>query len=510
MKGQKLSFLGGAIFVFIVLVMTQDANAVPAFARKYQTTCVTCHESFPRSNAVGEAFRLNGYRFVDDELYIKREPMELGDEAHERLWPKSIWPTDMPQYPPISITTLWISEFNPDPIIDPLTGEREASVKFILPHEIELCYATTFGEHMSFYGDMMYIQEDFGGDDMYSWVQLKAWIQFQDLFGVENLFNFSLGTVGMHSLGLFTARDEQGIGFQPYLMNAWSMPDLLRDVEGLVVQDPNVKDFEGNTFVIQPQPGVELNGFGKRWLYYVGIVNGKIISPFGSNPEEDVFFVGAGYGSSTKDYYGGFAYKWGGLGFDGFIPKEGADEQGTEKKLPSDGEFWRDDSVTLSLFGYRGTGVTKTSIWDTSLQTIVAPHTQVRASDDFYRLAAGLLGKYKDLTLGAAYMFGSNDNPYGPLSDASVDSESWFAEAYLFAYPWLIPYVRYEGLYFDDLPTEELLLDGEFDREILTLGCKAHIRANINIRAEASFYTEDDGYDYGLDQMIFLILTASF
>ena len=220
--------------------------------------------------------------------------------------------------------------------------------------------------------------------------------------------------------------------------------------------------------------------------------------------------MGSGLNTSTKDYYCGFAYKFGGLGFDGFIPKEEAIEGGHEVTLPSDGEYWRDDSITFSLFGYKGTGLVKGATWDTPERSITSPHTAWSEEDDFWRMAGGLLGKYKDLTVGAGYMFGRNDNPYGILSDASVDSNAWFVEAYYFVYPWLIPYGRYDALNLDGLPVDELLLDGEFDREILTVGCKAHIRANISIRAEGIFYTEDEDYDYGLDQKVFFILTASF
>ena len=37
-------------------------------------------------------------------------------------------------------------------------------------------------------------------------------------------------------------------------------------------------------------------------------------------------------------------------------------------------------------------------------------------TDDFWRLGAGVQWQYKDLTLAAAYVGGSNDNPYGDLS----------------------------------------------------------------------------------------------
>jgi hypothetical protein len=502
--------LGGVILALMLLVMTHDAWAMPAFGRKYQTTCVTCHESFPRSNPVGEAFRMNGYRFIDDEVYIKREPMELGDEAHKRLWPESIWPNTMPQHLPLSLTTIWIAEIDTNPGRDPLTRDRDSNVTFILPHEIEVAWADTVGEKMSIYGDIRFIQEDFASDEIYSWAHLKAWMEFQDLYGPENLLNLRVGSVGMHSLGLFTARDEQGITFQPYLLNAWSMPDLLRGIDGEVVQDSQIKDFEGNTFVVMPQTGIELNGFQKRWLYYAGVVNGKIKNPYYKEPEDDIFFLGAGSNTSAKDYYCGFAYKWGGLGFDGFIPKEDTVEEETEKKLPSEGEFWRDNSVTMSLFGYLGEGEVKITTWDTDQRTIVGPHTIWKGEDDFWRLGVGLLARYQDLTVGAGYMHGNNDNPYGFLSDATVDSNAWFVEAHYFLYPWFIPYARYDGLYFDDLPEDRLLLNGESDREILTVGCKAHIRANVSLRAEGVFYTDDEGYDYGLDNKIFFVLSASF
>lgn len=39
------------------------ANAIPAFARKYEMTCSACHTAYPQLNAQGRAFKLAGYRF---------------------------------------------------------------------------------------------------------------------------------------------------------------------------------------------------------------------------------------------------------------------------------------------------------------------------------------------------------------------------------------------------------------------------------------------------------------
>src|SRR5579864_828423 len=38
-----------------------EAEAVPAFARKYGASCSQCHSAFPTLNAYGRAFKLNGY-----------------------------------------------------------------------------------------------------------------------------------------------------------------------------------------------------------------------------------------------------------------------------------------------------------------------------------------------------------------------------------------------------------------------------------------------------------------
>ncbi|MFC1896310.1 hypothetical protein ACFL0Q_06575, partial [Thermodesulfobacteriota bacterium] len=287
-----------------------------------------------------------------------------------------------------------------------------------------------------------------------------------------------------------------------YTMNSWSMVDVLRGSEGEVVMDPAIKDFEGDSFVIQAQTGMELGGFGNRWLYYVGVVNGNIINPMGSVPGEDVFVFGAGKNTSSKDYYAGFAYKFGGLGFDGTGP-------GGDDPLSSRAEYWRDDSLTLSFFGYRGTGVVKVALWDDKSRNVTSPHTTYNSGDDFWRVGAGAMYKHGNLTLNAGYMKGKNDDPYGILSDAEVETDAWFVEGHYFVYPWLIPYLRYEGLYFSGLPSG-ILLDGEQDREILTLGCKAHLRANVSLQMEDTLYTRDDGYDYGLDNTIFLQLIAGF
>jgi hypothetical protein len=60
-------FLTAALIaVFLVLSSSQNANALPAFARKYGLRCSACHESWPMLNYFGQKFKDNGYQLMND------------------------------------------------------------------------------------------------------------------------------------------------------------------------------------------------------------------------------------------------------------------------------------------------------------------------------------------------------------------------------------------------------------------------------------------------------------
>ena len=62
-----INFLAGAlVLIFLVLSSSQNANALPAFARKYGLRCSACHESWPMLNYFGQKFKDNGYQLMND------------------------------------------------------------------------------------------------------------------------------------------------------------------------------------------------------------------------------------------------------------------------------------------------------------------------------------------------------------------------------------------------------------------------------------------------------------
>ncbi|WP_291098795.1 MULTISPECIES: hypothetical protein [unclassified Flavobacterium] len=53
-------FLGINLF-FAMILMPKMAHAIPSYARQTGLSCTACHTVFPRLNAFGRAFKLNGY-----------------------------------------------------------------------------------------------------------------------------------------------------------------------------------------------------------------------------------------------------------------------------------------------------------------------------------------------------------------------------------------------------------------------------------------------------------------
>ena len=87
---------------------TPSAQAIPSFARKYQTSCQTCHTVYPVLNPFGEAFRRDGYRFPSqdgsvDSDSIKANTIPLGQDEYKKTFPDSVWPDKIVEAVPLSV-----------------------------------------------------------------------------------------------------------------------------------------------------------------------------------------------------------------------------------------------------------------------------------------------------------------------------------------------------------------------------------------------------------------------
>src|SRR6202158_4953962 len=55
-----------SLFLLFLLSSVSDANALPAFERKYCLRCSACHEAWPMLNYFGQKFKDNGYQLMND------------------------------------------------------------------------------------------------------------------------------------------------------------------------------------------------------------------------------------------------------------------------------------------------------------------------------------------------------------------------------------------------------------------------------------------------------------
>ena len=83
MTSPQRSLAGGLLLVVLLSFgSTQDAHAIPAFARKYGLPCSACHEAWPKLNTFGQKFKDEGY--------------QLGNEKDAPIWQRpEFWPVAM-------------------------------------------------------------------------------------------------------------------------------------------------------------------------------------------------------------------------------------------------------------------------------------------------------------------------------------------------------------------------------------------------------------------------------
>jgi hypothetical protein len=320
----------GLCIVFAVLTAgyvvfgagVKTASAVPVFSRKYHTSCQTCHVIFPKLNAFGEAFRLNGYRMPGEtEEQVKQVPVSLGSEAYAKLWPKMVYPSTLPGNVPFALNVKFANVYAS---VQDDSGHQILHNDFQFPQEVNLFAAGTLGNHMSFFGEITYGELPSGGSE----VEIEnARLDFVNAFGPEHFFNFRIGKLVPNAWD----------GFQ----EMWIMTDSGIDT----FFDYNPIGFNGGTGLCESDScglglpsharAIEMYGVvAHRLLYVIGVD-----SPIGPGGSLDSF------GSTTqKDVYGRIDYKIGGLALDGTVTCD----------MPP--ENWEETSFRLGFFGYGGNG----------------------------------------------------------------------------------------------------------------------------------------------------------
>ncbi len=186
------------LFVFLILLFALplmfasiESSAIPVFARKYKTSCATCHIGFPARNAFGEAFRNNGYRFPkgEDEDMTKFKQTPLGSEAYKKVFPDAIYPADIPGFAPVAI-------FATGELFEYRDGDS-TDFKWGLPGEVEILFAATIGENISILGD---------------WAAGEPGVGFQLLWSLDEGVHLAFGGIGFTELFTVISSTPNGEG----------------------------------------------------------------------------------------------------------------------------------------------------------------------------------------------------------------------------------------------------------------------------------------------------------
>ncbi len=414
------------------------SREIPVFARKYRTSCSTCHAAAPKLNVLGEAFRLNGYRFPENDVLLREEePVRLGAEPWKDLWPRAIWPGELPGTPPFALRVVSDAQLTRDEAAD-------YSWTYRFPNEIYALSGGALGEAIGFFVEAEWTPED--GIEV-----VQAKILFQDLFPFLPDRTLNLW-VGKQNLYLFTLGDRQidRAARQRLLWGAFDISQLrlLNPATGDSLRSANDMQLRFS------QPGVEINGIlGRRAFYAAGLTQGSVDLATDNN--------------NRKDFYYKLRYKLGGLALDGSYDPGGAPVLGTGGQL-------FDRTLILEQFGYFGGFPVANG-----------------AEDDY--LALGLAARWLNgpLDLGVGYVWGKNQNPWGLAPARRASHWSAFGKAEYFVFPWLFGSLKFELQETDVDPEVRAagFTEGSLDQTRLLPGLVVLIRQNVRGVVEAELYT---------------------
>jgi len=432
-----LALFSAVILVISILVFFQEETlAVPIFARKYSTSCMTCHVGFPKLNAFGEAFKTNGYRLPNDEVFVKEPAVELGSEAYKRVWPNAVWPGSIPSNVPLSL------QIQGQGFYDRArrTTNGQARTDFEFPKEIVLNSLGTMGDNFSFLLD--YSLQD---------AEKRA--------GVERVFleynDILAGKVGIpHHL----------LNMRVGLLDPAAMP--FSATQTLTADTPEIYNFHISSThqpaISDDQTGMELFGVvDKRVRYTAGVVNGvtrdKNTEAFNDN-------------NSDKDVYGRVEYKFGGLPFDGDADSKNQAQLGSGFSY-----FDQGPSLMLGTTGYYG-------------------KDQIDAATDkssrYYRWTGFLRANKGRYNMDVVYLYQLDNNDVGQINSGlgkNIGNWGFYSEGTAFIYPWLAFVARYERL---NIGHVSVLRAGGVapadNTSRLTLSLPIYVRPNLRIIPEIS------------------------
>jgi len=425
-------------FLFLILGSSSRVSAIPAFSRKYQTSCTTCHSNFPELNDFGEAFKKNGFKFPkNDEDFVKQPPVLLGAQAQREVFPNTVYPGEIPGTIPIGLRYSGFASYNNR---QPLALGFQPRTDLFNPNTFTIIGAGSFGPTLSFWVDN---DISTGGGNAEAGLG-DGYLKANDIGHYLHLPKDTLNIrFGQFELDLpFT--QARSINPTPY------------DIYGQA-SIAGAQGTTSNPFMFGiPQRGIEFGGYPNdgNFTWSVAFVNGSnSAAPTARN---------------SKDVYVRVSQRFN-LERDASVRKE---VQAAGPTGPRD-----HTSVRLGAFYYYGRNALNAN-------RALFP-TLGTAHEPFYRVGGDIRFKYRHFELYGLGMYGRDQNllpnliTLGFTKGPPVTFTGGFAQAQYWVYPWLIGIMRYD---FVNSPTDFLNdVSRRNTRNRFSPGVQLLVRANLKM-----------------------------
>ncbi len=363
------------------------ASAIPAFARKYKTSCTTCHTVFPKLNPFGEQFRRNNYRFpgIDSDA-VKAEPIPLGTDEQKKMFPDAVWPGTLTPFPPLAFGFNGAAVIHPDR--NSSAGAADNHAVLNIDNQIEeahLWAAGSIDDSITFYSELTFAPDGVSIE--------SASLYFNDLMGPAHAVNIAIGK-----------RGASLTSFAPHSSYISDMTLPMIPVTALfgATSDPFLFGENHN--------GIELNGVvGGRLGYAAGIAAGTNLDT-----------------RNSANIYAHAGYKLGGSTLDG---------EDTASEDPQDHSHHdhvdNEHSVTFDVFGYRSVSRFDDSMMALTKDTSLTAGGALRLQYGVCELDTGVFVQTDDHVL---------------VDSEKVTTYAQWNEASWLPYPWLVVAARVEYL----------------------------------------------------------------
>lgn len=444
-----------------LLVTAPSGKAIPAFSRKYGTSCTTCHNNYPELNDFGLAFKKNGFKFPkDDETFVKQDAVLLGSKAQKEAFPEALYPGEIPGTIPISFRyegNLVYNGSQPRQVVT--NGGYVPRTDLFVPNTFTIISAGSFGPNFSFW-----IDDDISAGATGAGGGLgDGWLKYNDL---GHFFHLPLNALNVR-FGQFELDLPFTNARTPYLSGYDSMG------EGALAQNACggtalVCGTTNNPFVLgTPQRGIEFGGYPNNgnFVWSVAVVDGTN-SAYGTGP--------ALTARNTKDVYFHTSYQFN-------LERDSESRHAIQAAGPTGPHDHT--SLRAGAFYYHGRN-------QQNFGGSVFPFTGT-IEDPFYRVGGEVRFKYRSkFELYAVGLHSHDDNHLvdtvaGTVTKTNaVTSTGGFVVGNYWIFPWLIADLRYDFVNSpSDFANQIPLTEGR-TRNRFSPGYQILVRANIKVVGE--------------------------